>query len=600
MSFRRRLLLLFAFTVLLSIAAVTFIISTLARRAFDRSSDERAAALVAQFRREFMRKGDEVAGRLRAIASTTEAGRIALAAAHPSPDYSPFLEAAQSVAAAQQLDFLEFVDDRGAIISSAQWPAKFGYNELLVTSELRPASFLKQEELPSGVALGLFSVESIPAGNRKVYLVGGVRLDKTFLSAIDLPTGMRVMLYQISGHSADVLSPANLISSGEPAPVFAQITPLIGRVQENSRESSDLIRWASGGEEAINAFPLTGPNHQLLAILLVGSSRQAYADLRRQIRFAALLATGVGLLLAIGISSWAAARVTRPVEQLARAACEISAGNWNVQVPSASRDEIGQLADSFNRMTRELLDQQQRLIQSERVAAWRELARRLAHELKNPLFPLQLTVENLLRARAQTPEQFDEVFRESASALLSEISNLKTVIARFSDFSRMPQPRFQPVRLRAIVQEVARLHLSQMKSASIVCDVDLRDSETIAADPDLLHRAISNLVLNAVDAMPQGGTINIRTQLSGDSARIEISDTGIGLTPEECSRLFTPYYTSKAHGSGLGLAIVQSIVSDHHGRITVSSQKGTGTTFIIELPANRDQLSAEGTLARSL
>src|SRR5205085_157958 len=134
------------------------------------------------------------------------------------------------------------------------------------------------------------------------------------------------------------------------------------------------------------------------------------------------------------------ARVTRPVKQLASAAHQVADGDWNTQVPVSSNDELGQLAESFNQMTRQMLQQREHLVQTERVAAWRELARRLAHELKNPLFPLQITVENLLRAREHSPEMFEEIFRESTSTLLAEIQNLKNIIARFSDFSRMPQP----------------------------------------------------------------------------------------------------------------------------------------------------------------
>jgi nitrogen fixation/metabolism regulation signal transduction histidine kinase len=337
----------------------------------------------------------------------------------------------------------------------------------------------------------------------------------------------------------------------------------------------------------------------LLGILLVGNSRRAYVELKRRIGASALLVGGGGIILAILLSSWAAARVTRPVEQLARAAQDVAAGKWDTQVEIRGGDELAQLAESFNRMTAELIAQRERLVQTERVAAWRELARRLAHELKNPLFPLQLTVENLMRARTQSPEQFDEVFRESSSTLLAEISNLKAIIGRFSEFSKMPHPQLHAVRVNDILRGVMKLYQAQLQApgrAAITCKLELDESAgTIAADGELLHRAVSNLVLNAMDAMPNGGTLTLRTRRDDGKVIIEIADTGSGLTREECERIFTPYYTSKQHGTGLGLAIVQSVVSDHGGRISVQSEPGRGTTFVIELPENTDALQKTGT-----
>jgi signal transduction histidine kinase len=245
-------------------------------------------------------------------------------------------------------------------------------------------------------------------------------------------------------------------------------------------------------------------------------------------------------------------------------------------------------------MTHQLLQQKDRLVQTERVAAWRELARRLAHELKNPLFPLQLTVENLVRARQQTPEQFDEVFRESSATLLTEINNLKKIISRFSDFSKMPEPQFQPVNLNELVERAARFFQPQFRSGgnpTINCRLELDPNiQSIAADPDLLHRALSNLLLNAMDAMPRGGILTLRTRPESDCVVLEIADTGTGLTREECSRLFTPYYTSKEHGTGLGLAIVQSVIIGHGGKVRVQSVPKRGTKFVIELPLNSDKL----------
>jgi signal transduction histidine kinase len=214
----------------------------------------------------------------------------------------------------------------------------------------------------------------------------------------------------------------------------------------------------------------------------------------------------------------------------------------------------------------------------------------LAHELKNPLFPLQLTMENLVRARQQNPEQFEEVFRESSRTLLAEIANLKGIIGKFSEFSKMPQPQLQRVHVNEVIRGVVQLFQAQLEApgrAKIICELQLDPHlEPVAADAELLHRAISNLVLNAMDAMPQGGTLTLRTRDEDGKVLIEVADTGSGLTQEECAQIFTPYYTSKQHGTGLGLAIVQSVVSDHGGRVRVQSEAGKGTTFVIELPGD--------------
>ncbi|HXM63500.1 MAG TPA: ATP-binding protein [Terriglobales bacterium] len=588
MMLRRKLLAVFALTVLVSVTAVAWSISLLTRRAFEKTNEERTAALVAQFRRDFNRRSEEVARRVEAVASSEEATRMALALSHGSPDYGAYLNEAKTIAESQQLDFLEFVDSQGIVISSAQWPAKFGYKEAVISSSAIPnGTFLKQEELPDGAALGLFAVREVNLSEKPLFVIGGRRIDKEFLASLELPTGTRAMFYQNLGTG---FSPQFLIGAAGTVQQADRIAPIIQRLQLQPRETTALVHWSTNpaDDETIDAFPLTGQDKQLLGVLLIGNSRRPYVDLRQQIRSVALLCGSGGILLAILLSGWAAARVTRPVEQLAQAAREVASGDWNAQVTVTSSDELGELAESFNRMTRELLAQREHLVQAERVAAWRELARRLAHELKNPLFPLQLTVENLLRAREQSPQQFEEIFQESSATLLAEIANLKAIISRFSEFSRMPQPQVQQTQLNDIVENVGRLFQVQLHSpnrAPIECKLDLVEPmETISADPDLLHRALSNLVLNAMDAMPQGGTLTLRTRQNGDFSYVEVADTGIGLTPEECERLFTPYYTSKPHGTGLGLAIVQSVISDHGGTISVRSESGDGTTFVIELP----------------
>ncbi|MGD0829982.1 MAG: ATP-binding protein [Terracidiphilus sp.] len=348
-------------------------------------------------------------------------------------------------------------------------------------------------------------------------------------------------------------------------------------------------------QDSVNAtaIPLKNDQGIVLAVLLVAISRSGMIEAQQHIRAIAYGVAAGGILLAILASLWIAARVSRPIEQLARAAEQVAQGNWETSVPERKRihgrDEVDVLARAFNRMTGQLASQRERLVQSERVAAWRELARRLAHELKNPLFPLQLTVENLVRARALPEAEFDEVFRESTQTLAMEIANLKIIIARFSDFSKMPKPELERIDAKDAVERLRSLYeASSQNETKIEFKVDLSaDAMPLDADPELLHRALSNLVLNAIDAMPEGGMITLSARPRGNQAEIRIGDTGAGLAPEECARLFTPYYTTKEHGTGLGLAIVQSVIADHAGTIAVESPPSGGAVFVIELPMNR-------------
>jgi two-component system nitrogen regulation sensor histidine kinase NtrY len=606
MSFRKKLLLLFAATVLLCVAVISGSVYSTIRRSFEQANQDRANAVAAQFRSEFQRRGLEVERKVESIAASEAVQRIALDMNRGATDSGEYVGEAHTLAGQQQLDFLEFVDHRGTILSSAQWQAKFGYPEAAISEATTPAAvipagaFLKREELPDGATLGLFAVRVARVGEQPLYVIGGERLDQGFLSTLDIPAGTRVLLYQ----NLDIKwNPKSLLDLNGPAAGADKIAPLVAQVRETLQEFQGVIRWTSDSADAevFHAIPLTGPvlssanrssanqsgaNRQLMGVLLVGSSRRPLIELQRQVVSTAMLVGGAGILVAVLASLWFAARVTRPVVSLAEAARRVAAGDLNTKVEVESRDELGELAASFNRMTEDLVQQKDRTLQAERVAAWRELARRLAHELKNPLFPLQVTVENLMRAKQKSPEVFEEVFHEGTTTLLAEINNLKAIIGRFSEFSKMPQPQRRPTQVNDVVLSVLRVFHAQLQEENqISVRTELADAlPEISADPDLLHRALQNLVLNAIDAMPQGGELTIRTGTLGDRIELSVSDTGSGLTQEECGRLFTPYYTTKQHGTGLGLAIVQSVVSDHGGKISVESTKEKGTTFRIELP----------------
>jgi signal transduction histidine kinase len=588
MSLRTRLFALVSAVVTVTVVLVTATISSSARRSFAMLDEQRTAALVAQFRSEFKLEGDQVGSKLDRVAASNTI--VALAAdGGAKRDYASYVNEAAPLAAAQELDFLDLVADDGTIISSAHWPAKFGYRHSWVTpSIIHPeasGAFLQAVELPQEIALGLMAVHKVGAGERGIYLAGGRRLDRQFLESLVLPPGMRVLLYR---NLEPEVSARQLIDPSGNTSEAAGLVPLIARVRQTGAETSEPIEWPDG-PEAMNAIPLTGRDGSVLGVLLVGSSGRELAALVRQIRWSGVVFGGLGLVLGFVLSYVVASRVTRPVEQLAVAARDVADGNWNVGLDHVQASgEIAALAAAFETMTRELVDQRERLIQAERVAAWRELARRLAHELKNPLFPLRITLDNLHRARSLPPGEFDEVFNESMTTLATGLANLNTVISRFSDFSRMPAPDFADVVPDAIVKECIALFQAQLEAPAsppirVTLDLDA-GTGTIRGDAEQLRRAIQNLLLNAIDAMPSGGDLVVRTRRSNSTVHIEVSDSGQGLTDEEAKRLFTPYYTTKQHGTGLGLAIVQAVVADHGGKIRVESAPGQGATFHIALP----------------
>jgi two-component system nitrogen regulation sensor histidine kinase NtrY len=591
-NLRQRLLLMFAAVVFITVGLVAWTVSLRTRSAFEQMDQQRTAALTAQIQNEFQREGDQVASIIGRVSASDEVQRIASSVTHGG-DTSLYLRDASSLAHEYQLDFLELVQADGTIISSAQWPAHYGYKRQISPSDTGTAS-LKSEELQNGLALGLIASRAVHSADGTMYVVGGIRLDRKLLDSLSVPTGMYVWLYRKTGAvdaEGDVLGPST---------VSPEQVRKLARAAEHGQESTGFVQITAERNDraSVQAIPLKDATGAIPAVLLVGNLRKPLLELQQNIKTTAFAVAGIGILLAIAVSLWLAARFSRPIEQLAAASHEVAGGNWDVQVEPGPGSEMQLLAESFNTMTRQLVNQRDRLVQSERVAAWRELARRLAHELKNPLFPLQITVENLVRARELAPQEFDEIFRESTSTLLAELTNLKTIIGRFSDFSKMPKPQLAYVSVNDLIRQVATLHAAQLSDPKkpVKLDLQLDTSLTeIPLDADLFHRVLSNLVLNAIDAMPEGGTLSIRTSSTGECARIEIGDTGIGLTSEERSRLFTPYYTTKQQGTGLGLAVVQSVVSDHRGTISVTGETGRGTTFIIDLPRNMDETQPVGT-----
>jgi two-component system nitrogen regulation sensor histidine kinase NtrY len=225
------------------------------------------------------------------------------------------------------------------------------------------------------------------------------------------------------------------------------------------------------------------------------------------------------------------------------------------------------------------------LIRAQKVAAWREVARRLAHEIKNPLTPIQLSAERLRRKLGHIEGPLQDLIQECTSTITGEVESLKGLVDEFSQFARMPAPRAVPADLHGLLQEALALYNGLLPSVSFERRFDASVTQ-VRVDPEQLKRVIVNLVDNAIEAMSRDGTIVIETSrdVSNSLVRIVVADTGPGIPPGEREKLFLPYYSTKGRGSGLGLAIVRRIVAEHGGNIDVGDNVPRGTRFTIELP----------------
>jgi two-component system nitrogen regulation sensor histidine kinase NtrY len=232
-----------------------------------------------------------------------------------------------------------------------------------------------------------------------------------------------------------------------------------------------------------------------------------------------------------------------------------------------------------------VLDDVTPLIRAQKVAAWREVARRLAHEIKNPLTPIQLSAERLRRHFAGAPPASLALVDECTSTIVGEVESLKGLVDEFSQFARMPSPRTVPTNLAQLITDTLALY------NGIFSDIRLEqrfaaDVPLVRLDPEQIRRVIINLVDNAIEAMERHGEIVLETQLdqSNGLVRVVVADNGPGIPAAEREKLFLPYYSTKRRGSGLGLAIVRRIIAEHGGSIDVGDNTPRGTRFTIELP----------------
>jgi signal transduction histidine kinase len=293
------------------------------------------------------------------------------------------------------------------------------------------------------------------------------------------------------------------------------------------------------------------------------------------------------LVLVGGI--YAARRLTRPLATLADGTKQVAAGDLEVELAGEGTDEFGQLVAAFNAMTRDLRRTTERAVRAERESAWRRMASQVAHEIKNPLTPMRLMIQQMEADVRRDPAHAQEAIRRTAPVLLRQIEGLDRIARDFANFARLPKRRTERLDAGALVREVTALHSGAAANGiDVRCDVP-EGLPPVWWDEEELRRVLLNVVLNAVESIEGGGEVLLtaRPERRGATAGVLVTvrDDGAGIPPENIERLFEPQFSTKTHGTGLGLAIVSRIVQDMGGSVDVESQPGEGTTFRLWWPS---------------
>jgi signal transduction histidine kinase len=443
-------------------------------------------------------------------------------------------------------DVLEIVDGKGEVLAAGHFPGRAGDSDqpALQLARLHPGEpRLVEERIVEGgqvtpvLAVEVFQEVQAHFGEGiRVVVIGGRRLGAPFLESLH--------------HQARLLAKDGTVLAGK-----------LDGAPRAARWPRRIIELGDG--DGLARVEIAVPDDELVRTLgYIGWATGALG----------LSGLAMSLLLSFVLTR----RTLRGMEEVADAARLVAKGDLDLKVPVRSNDEAGELAAVFNQMIRDLGTAREELLRAERVAAWREIAQRIAHEIKNPLTPIQMAVETLQRAQKKAdPKLFDELFAESSRTILDEVARLKHIVAEFSQFARMPPPRLQPLDLKEVVESTLPLYTGAVERELEVAPAH--------ADRDQIVQVLLNLLENARDAAGQAGKVTVRTRRKNGHVELEVADNGPGLSDEARARLFTPYFTTKTKGTGLGLAIVHRIVTDHGGEIRVANDEGA--VFTVSLPS---------------
>ncbi len=385
-------------------------------------------------------------------------------------------------------------------------------------------------------------------------------------------------------------------SKGKPTKASPSAKPATSSrpvVAPASSASTGTVASVAGGAERTTC-KIEDAAGAALPFQIVKSTKELednLAEVDRAVRVLAILTAAIAFLVAVVL----ARSIGRPLSLLAQEAGKVAGGEAQPLHVRGS-GEVRELGLAFDKMIKDLDVTRRRLAAASRVAAWREVARRVAHEVKNPLAPIRAAVETLRRLRAREDPRFDEYFDEATRTVLDEVHRIANIVTEFTRFARLPPPRPQDIDVEDVARHVVQVHKATAGDVHLA-HVSQRRAPAIRADRDQVIQVLTNLVQNALHAVKDtpGGAVTLTTDTDGHYVSFSVADNGAGISSELGGRLFEPYATTKASGTGLGLAIAQRIAYEHNGELSYvgPSANGKGAVFRLVLPVEGPPPSSE-------
>lgn len=472
------------------------------------------------------------------------------------------------------LDYLAVTDPSGSVLAQGHDQSVFGFSlkdDSVVSEALtgQPVHSLGMRDIKGNDVLMVLAASPVWFKDRAIgVVIGGKIIDESYLKDLKALSGAELILMRDG-----LIKGSTIPGSLDQIPVDTTA---------NSFRSVEL----GGTPYKFSAYALRGFSGEKVADLMIGISTYDLISVFDRISLMFIIFAGLSFILTFAMAWVFSYKITKPISELAEASSRLATGDFEVEMAAGSRDEIGKLVDSFNMMAVDLKEYRDKLVNSERMAAFTQMAQKVAHEIKNPLTPIQVSIQDLKKSFDENDRNFPEILENSCNTVLEEVSSLARIVKEFSEFARFPSPQMAVENLNELLEGFAGLYASDIESGRLALDLS-DDKIMVKVDREHLKRAVYNVLKNAFEAVGGTGNVELKTYRESTYAVVEITDSGPGFSPLAKKNLFSPYFTTKPDGSGLGLVIVKKIIGDHDGVIEIDDNDGNGTTVRLKLKAHR-------------